>query len=102
MLTAIRCGLGNGSGGGLKRGWKPPTLTHEVRVVAEGHQQPHLAFDGEEQDARLEQRGEEVEALLVELDRADEVDLQHDERRVLGGQRHLAARRGSRCCRGSR
>ena len=24
---AMRRGVGNGSGGGLKRGWKPPTLT---------------------------------------------------------------------------
>ena len=41
----------------------------------------------EEQDARVEQRGEEPEALLVELDRADEVDLQDDERRVVRRQR---------------
>ena len=26
-LMEIRCGLGNGSGGGLNAGWKPPTLS---------------------------------------------------------------------------
>ena len=62
---------------------------HEVRVVAPGDQQAQLAFEGEEHDARFEQPGEELQPLLVELDGADEVRLDDDERRVLGGQRHL-------------
>ena len=52
-------------------------------------EQPHLALDGHEQHAGLEDAGEEVEPLLVELDRAREVDLQHDQRRVLVRQREL-------------
>ena len=46
---------------------------HEIRVVAEREQHAHFAFERDEQHARLEHCGEETDALLVELDRADEV-----------------------------
>ena len=75
---------------------------HEVRVVAERDQQTHLAFDGQEDDARLEQRGEEPEPLLVELDRADEVDLQNDQRDLLGRDGDFEHAEDARCCRESR
>ncbi len=61
---------------------------HEVGVVAVGEQQAHLAGKRNEKDVRIEQRCEEVEALLVEFERACEVDLQHQDRHVVGGQRH--------------
>ena len=89
MSSAIRRGLGNGSGGGVKRGWKPPTESTKFGVVAERDQHAHLALDRDEEDPRVVQRGEEPDALLVELDRADEVDLQHQDRRVLVGQDDL-------------
>src|SRR5450756_859102 len=59
---------------------------HEVGIVAERGEDRHLALDGEEEDARVVDRGEEVDPALVELDRADEVDLQHDHGDVVGGQ----------------
>ena len=62
---------------------------HEVRVVAPGDQQAQLAFERQEHDARFEQAREEIQALLVELDRADEVHLDDDQRRIVGRQRHL-------------
>ena len=88
MLTAMRFGTGTGIGGGSKSGWNPPTDEHEDRVVAERGEQRHLSFDREEEDARVVDRGEEVDALLVELDRPEEVDLQDDDGHVVGGQRH--------------
>ena len=58
-------------------------------VVAPGDEQAHLAFERDEQHARLEQRGEEPEPLLVELERADEVDLQHEHAASSVGSAHL-------------
>ena len=92
--SARRFGDGNGSGGGVKRGMEAADAEDEVGVVAVVHQQPHLAVEGDEEDARLEQRGEEPDAALVELERADERDLQDDQRLVLGRQRQLEAARG--------
>ena len=45
MSTAIRFGVGNGSGGGLNARVEAADAEHEVRVVAEGDEQPHLALD---------------------------------------------------------
>src|SRR3982074_455681 len=52
----------------------------EVGLVAHRDQEPHLAFDGDGEQARVEQCREEPAALLVELDRADEVYLQLQDR----------------------
>ncbi len=60
---------------------------HEVGLVAEGGEHRDLALDGQPQHARVHERGEEVDAGLVELDRADEVDLQDEDRQLVGGQR---------------
>ena len=59
---------------------------HEIGVVAVGKQHAHRAGDRDEEDVRIEQRGEEVEALLVELEYAGEVDLQHENRDLVGRQ----------------
>ena len=87
MFSEIRFGIGNGSGGGLNARVEAADAEHEVRVVAEGDEHTHLALERHEQQARVEQRGEEVDALLVELDRAGEVHLQDEDGLVLGRQR---------------
>ncbi len=61
----------------------------EVRVVADRDEHSHLALERHRQHARLEQRGEEVAALLVELDGAGEVRLDDDDGIVGGRQREL-------------
>src|SRR5215469_15356177 len=48
---------------------------HEVGVVTIGKQQTHLARKRDEQNVRIEQGGEEIEALLIELEGSGEVDL---------------------------
>ena len=57
----------------------------EIGVVAEAHQHADLTFNRDEQDPRVVQRGEEVHPLLVELEGTGEVDLDQDEREILGG-----------------
>ena len=66
--TDTRRGLGKGSGGGANDGWKPPTVSTKFGSVALGDEQAHLAVDGHGQHAGVEQRGEEVDPLLVEFD----------------------------------
>ena len=67
-LIEMRRGDGNGSAGGLEARMESADRQHEIRVVAEIHQQAHLAVERDEQDARFEERREEPDAALVELD----------------------------------
>jgi hypothetical protein len=68
---------------------EPARRQHEVGIVSPGHQQPEFAFQRQEHDARFEQRREEEQPLLVEFDGAGEVDLDDDQRRFFGRDRHF-------------
>src|SRR4029079_6171485 len=68
---------------------KPSHGEDEVRVVAVGEQNADLAVDGNEQKMRVEQRGKEIQPLLVELERAGKIDLQLENWEILGGQSQL-------------
>ena len=61
---------------------------HEIRIVAVGEQHSHLAGKRDEQDVRVEQGGEEIEPLLVEFEHAGKIDLEDENRDVVGRQRH--------------
>ena len=59
---------------------------HKIGVVAVGEQHAHRAGDRDEEDVRVEQRRVEIEALLIELQHAGEVDLQDENRNLVGRQ----------------
>ena len=63
MLHAIRCGVGNGSGGGENEGWNPPTLTTKLASSPQAMSSPISPFEGNEEDARLVQAREEPDPL---------------------------------------
>nr|WP_159394157.1 hypothetical protein [Streptomyces sp. NRRL S-495] len=74
---------------GPERRVEPADRQHQVRVVPPGDEQAHTAVDRHGEDPRLEELREEPQPRLVELDRADERDLQDQQRELLGGQRAL-------------
>src|SRR5437773_8779328 len=61
----------------------------KIRIVTEGHEQPHLAIDCQKNDARFEQGRVEIHSLAIKLDGAREVDLQNYERDFVGRYRDL-------------
>ena len=87
MLIVIRGMSGNGSGGGLYDGWKPPTVTTKLGSSPNAASTPHLAVEGHVEDAGVVEDGEEPDPLGVELDGPDEGDLDDDQRGVLVGDR---------------
>src|SRR5579859_2999263 len=53
------------------------------------HEHSHLTFDGDEENVRVVERGEKIEALLVEFESSREVYLQHENTDVIGGKGEL-------------
>ena len=40
MSAEMRCGVGNGSGGGLNWGWNPPTVTMKLALSPQANSRP--------------------------------------------------------------
>ena len=70
----------------VELGMKAADRQHEIRVVSVGEQDAHRAGNRDEENMRVEQRRIEIEALLVELEHAGEVDLQDENGNLVGRQ----------------
>ena len=69
----MRLGVGNGSGGGLNCGWKPPTESTKVASSPYANSTPISPSIVMKRMCESKSDGKEVEALLVELERPGEV-----------------------------
>src|SRR5205807_731353 len=59
---------------------------YKIGIISVGKENAHRAGDGNKQDVRVEQLGEEVEALFVKFQYANEINLQHQDRHIVRRQ----------------
>jgi methyltransferase (TIGR00027 family) len=50
----------------------------KVGIIAEGEKHPHLAFNSNKENTRVEEGGKEIQALLIKFDRTSKINLDED------------------------